>query len=477
MTDDADGAARMEQLQERIGVRFRRGELIREAMTHASWNNERGRPGGPGHDNERLEYLGDAVLELVVGEYLFKRFPEYDEGQLTQLRAALVNTSTLARLAERLQLGETLFLGKGADKTGARQLPSLLANAFEAMIGAIFLDQGYRVATRVFLQNIGDLAEWSDANFKGKLQEVAQDRTGTTPSYRVAAVGGPGHKREYTADAVVAGEVVGSGRGTTKQAAEQAAARHALETLTREPKRRAAAPGRAAEIAGAADSARVRRRVAEVAADRSGTRAARERGRRSAAATAVSPVRVEPVQTPPSPPPARPRRGLLGALRSAAEALVGRVVQPEQVVPEPPAAPPPAPSRGRRETPAPRSPRPPRAAQPDRAERPAARPADAERSPSRRARSGGTPASPAERERRSAAGAAAAAPGSAPARRRRSTGAKPTTPTDAAAKGGASDAGRPGTTPPTAGDAEPRRSTRRGRRGGRGRRRPAGDQA
>jgi len=306
-------------------------------MTHASWNNERGRPSGPGHDNERLEYLGDAVLELVVGEYLFKRFPQYDEGQLTQLRAALVNTVTLARLAERLELGEALFVGKGAAKTGARQLPSLLANSFEALIGAIFLDQGYRVATRVFLQNIGDLADWTDENFKGKLQEVAQDRTGTTPIYRVAAGGGPGHKREYTADAVVGGEVVGTGRGGTKQAAEQAAARAALETLSKQPKRRVGSRATAARAGGAARQAarstageppRGRRRVAEVPADRSMADRQLERAHRDA----LPPLFAE---QPPAEGPQRRRRGLLGAIRSAAEALVGRVG-----VPEPTAAPP-----------------------------------------------------------------------------------------------------------------------------------------
>src|SRR5205807_4193242 len=201
----AEEQARLEALQERINVRFRRPELLREAMTHASWNNERGRPSGPGHDNERLEYLGDAVLELVVGEYLFKRFPGYDEGQLTQLRAALVNTMSLAGFAERLGLGDALLLGKGAAKTGANRLPSLLANAFEALIGAIFLDHGYRVATRVFLQNIGDLGDWSDENHKGKLQEVAQEKLSSTPTYRVIAVGGPGHRRMPSADAGVAG--------------------------------------------------------------------------------------------------------------------------------------------------------------------------------------------------------------------------------------------------------------------------------
>ncbi|MGA8360759.1 MAG: ribonuclease III, partial [Candidatus Dormiibacterota bacterium] len=231
-------------------------------MTHASWNNEHGEPAGPGHDNERLEYLGDAVLELVVGEYLFRRFPTYDEGQLTQLRAALVNTTSLARLGERLELGETLLMGRGAVKTGARKLPSLLANAFEAMIGAIFLDQGYRAATKVFLQNIGDLAEWSDENFKGQLQQASQDRTGDTPHYRVIATGGPGHKREYTAEVVLGERVGGIGRGPTKQAAEQAAARDALDKLTKTGRGGAAAAVGAARDAAktvASEPARVRR--------------------------------------------------------------------------------------------------------------------------------------------------------------------------------------------------------------------------
>lgn len=318
--------ARLEALQERIAVRFRRRELLREAMTHASWNNERGEPSGPGHDNERLEYLGDAVLELVVGEYLFRRFPTYDEGQLTQLRAALVNTVSLARLGERLGLGETLLLGRGAEKTGARQLPSLLANAFEAMTGAIFLDQGYRVATRVFLQNIGDLADWGDENFKGKLQEVSQERTGTAPTYRVAPGGGPGRHREYAAEALVAGEVLGTGRGMTKQAAQQAAARAALDRLSRIPANaaaRAAGAARDAARGAAAESARVRRRVAEVAADRGASSASSRDSRRRA---------LEKVEE-------RPRRGLLAALRAAADVIVGhREEAPQQPPPQPPPA-------------------------------------------------------------------------------------------------------------------------------------------
>jgi ribonuclease-3 len=314
-------------LQERLGVRFRRLELLREAMTHASWNNERGEPSGPGHDNERLEYLGDAVLELVVGEYLFRRFPAYDEGQLTQLRAALVNTVSLARLGERLNLGETLLLGKGAAKTGARKLPSLLANAFEAMTGAIFLDQGYRVATRVFIQNIGDLADWTDENHKGRLQEVSQERTGLPPVYRVSAEGGPGHNRSYAADAVVGGSVVGSGRGPTKQAAQQAAARAALDSLAKMPANAAARAAGAARQAArdvATEPARVRRRVAEVAADRGAT-AGSGRDRR-------------PTQPAPAPDAGGGRRrGLLATLRAAADVIVGgRRDEPEP--PPPPAA-------------------------------------------------------------------------------------------------------------------------------------------
>jgi ribonuclease-3 len=318
----ADEQKGLDDLAARLQINFRRTSLLREAMTHASWNNERGEPSGPGYDNERLEYLGDAVLELVVGEYLFRRFPGYDEGQLTQLRAALVNTMSLAKLAERLGLGDALLLGKGAAKTGARLLPSLQANCFEAMIGAIFLDQGYRVATRVFLQSIGDLSEWSDENHKGRLQEAAQVRLGATPSYRVTAIGGPGHRREYRAEAVVAGKVLAEGRGSTKQAAEQAAARVAVEGLTAPAARRPVAPARARRPAPPAEPARVRRRVAEVAADR-----------RAASRPPAAPVPVAPTEPPRA-------RGLLGALRAAAQGLVKR--HPEPVAPPPAASPEPS---------------------------------------------------------------------------------------------------------------------------------------
>lgn len=401
--DEVDAAVRgrLEALQQRIGVTFRRPELLQEAMTHASWNNERGRPSGPGHDNERLEYLGDAVLELVVGEYLFRRFPGDDEGRLTQTRAALVNTISLARMAEKLGLGDTLLLGRGAAKTGASRLPSLLANAFEAMIGSIFLDQGYRVAVRVFLQTLGNLEDWTDQNHKGRLQEAAQDRLGQTPHYRSTPAGGPGHRREYIAEAVIGGAVYGTGRGTTKQAAEQDSARAALEQLrsgSPSSGRSAAATGvvageaarRGGDAAAAGGaSVRTRRRVAEAAAEEAAELAvgepggSRRRGRRTAAAAVEEAVEREAgtarrrrggggrvaaatgaappaaavradapaPMAPPAPvnrtdapataaaplPAPARRRGILSVLRSAAEALVGR---PSVAGPEEPSVPP-----------------------------------------------------------------------------------------------------------------------------------------
>ncbi|MHB1524835.1 MAG: ribonuclease III [Candidatus Dormibacteria bacterium] len=220
---------RLDDLQERLGFQFKRRELLRESMTHTSWINERG---DQGRDNERLEYLGDAVLELVAGEYLFSRFPNYDEGQLTQMRSSLVSTVALARLGEQLLLGETLRLGRGAAKSGARRLTSLHANAFEALVGAIFLDQGYRRAGKVFLSRIGDLSAWTDPNFKGRLQALAQEHYGAPPQYKTATAAGDPRSRVYVSQVSVEGHgQLGEGRGGTKQAAEQAAARAAIDIM------------------------------------------------------------------------------------------------------------------------------------------------------------------------------------------------------------------------------------------------------
>jgi len=222
---------RLEELEEKIGVAFGDPALLREALTHSSFANES--PQISPRDNERLEYLGDAVLQLITAEYLFKLRPGSREGEMTQLRSAMVNTNTLAALAEELGLGDYLFLGKGIAKGGGRGLKSLLANAFEAVLGAIFLDAGYDAAYHYYLDRFRSLPEpVQDENFKGRLQQVVQERFGLTPYYDSAGARG-GRQREYTAVVYAGADPLGTGHGATKQTAEQEAARSALNELDR----------------------------------------------------------------------------------------------------------------------------------------------------------------------------------------------------------------------------------------------------
>jgi ribonuclease III len=182
-------------------------------------------------DNERLEYLGDAVLQLITAEYLYKHQPGATEGVLTQTRSAMVNTNTLAQLAEQLDLGSYLYLGKGIAKGGGRNLKSLLANAFEAVLGAVFLDAGYDAAYHYYLDRYRALpSPVRDENFKGRLQQVAQERFGATPVYDSEGAR-VGNHREYTSVVFAAAEPLGTGHGASKQEAEQDAARAALEKL------------------------------------------------------------------------------------------------------------------------------------------------------------------------------------------------------------------------------------------------------
>jgi ribonuclease III len=229
--DSAPPAERLEELQERIGIAFRDPGLLLEALTHSSYANEN--PHLSPRDNERLEYLGDAVLQLVTAEYLYKVRPDAKEGEMTQVRSAMVNTNTLATLSEELEIGNLLYLGKGIARGGGRSLRSLLANAFEAVLGAIFLDAGYDAAFHYCVDRFRTLPETlRDENFKGILQQVVQERFGVTPFYDSAgsrAVGG--RMREYTAVVYAGGDPLGTGYGRSKQAAEQAAAQDALRDL------------------------------------------------------------------------------------------------------------------------------------------------------------------------------------------------------------------------------------------------------
>ena len=216
-------------MQQKIGIHFRDPSLLLEAVTHSSFANES--PHLSPRDNERLEYLGDAVLQLITAEYLYKHHPGATEGELTQTRSAMVNTNTLAELAEQLDLGSYLYLGKGIAKGGGRSLKSLLANGFEAVLGAVFLDAGYDAAYHYYLNRYRSLPEPAqDENFKGRLQQVAQERFGQTPLYESEGAK-VGNHREYTSVVFAGAEPLGTGHGPTKQEAEQEAAKAALESL------------------------------------------------------------------------------------------------------------------------------------------------------------------------------------------------------------------------------------------------------
>jgi ribonuclease III len=215
----------------RGGLRFGDLSLLRMALTHRSYLNEH--PELDWDDNERLEYLGDAVLDLLLGEHLYLSFPQAREGQLTALRAALVRRSTLARFAEELGIGDALFMGHGEIETGGRERAATLCGAFEAVVGAIYLDQGIGGAAALVMPLVeAELAaaqtEVSDKDPKSRLQELSQGVLGVTPRYRTVNAEGPDHAKVFTVEVSIAGVVRGVGTGLAKQSAAQEAAIAAL---------------------------------------------------------------------------------------------------------------------------------------------------------------------------------------------------------------------------------------------------------
>jgi ribonuclease-3 len=221
-----------QQFEKTIGVVFRNPELLRTAFTHRSYLNEH-RSLGREH-NERLEFLGDAVLELVVTRFLFDRFPEKPEGDLTAYRAALVNTNTISQAGARLGINDCMLLSKGEARDEGRARQYILANAFEAVIGALYLDQGYEVAQDFIAKNIFPLVDdvvkkrlWQDN--KSHFQEVAQERVSITPSYSLLKEEGPDHDKHFTVGAFLNKDLIARGEGKSKQEAEQDAAKKALE--------------------------------------------------------------------------------------------------------------------------------------------------------------------------------------------------------------------------------------------------------
>jgi ribonuclease III len=213
------------------GLVFNDPALLRTALTHRSYLNEH--VGLDWEDNERLEYLGDAVLDFVLAEYLYRVFPAAPEGELTALRAALVRRETLARLAQRLDVGPALNMGHGEIETGGRERAPNLCGAFEAVVGALYLDQGLHsvtewVMTLMEVELSNARAEVADKDPKSRLQELAQSKLGITPRYRTVRAEGPDHAKTFTVEVAIDETVSGRGEGPNKQLAAQSAALDAL---------------------------------------------------------------------------------------------------------------------------------------------------------------------------------------------------------------------------------------------------------
>lgn len=223
-----------EKLVERLGFTWNNRSLLETALTHTSFANET-RPVTVEH-NQRLEFLGDAVLELVISDYLFNNYPHHEEGVLTKIRAAVVCEPSLSRVAQGLRLGQSLRLGRGEERTGGRERPAALADAFEALVGAIYLDQGLEKARSFILQNLEEaVIAYARGNhagdYKSELQERIQQYTDEPLTYIILEETGPDHNKLFTAGVKFRNELWGTGKGRTKKEAEQTAAGNALKML------------------------------------------------------------------------------------------------------------------------------------------------------------------------------------------------------------------------------------------------------
>jgi ribonuclease III len=232
MTDER--LAALKSLEESLGYHFQDITLLDHALTHRSFTNEFAYPAGK--DNERLEFLGDAVLDLCVTDLLMRTFPEEPEGRLSKRRAACVNERSLADLAKGFNMGDGLLLGKGEELSGGRCKPSLLANAFEALLAAIYLDGGFGQATTFIHRVFGDIIKDGGEDLRYKdyktlLQETVQVRFHETPRYSVVREFGPDHDKTFNVELNVADRIITSGTGKSRKEAEQAAAGKALEML------------------------------------------------------------------------------------------------------------------------------------------------------------------------------------------------------------------------------------------------------
>lgn len=220
------------EFEKKIGYSFTNKHLIQQALSHSSYANEKKRPNG---SNERLEFLGDSVLSIVVSDYLYKHLTSVAEGDLTKLRASLVCEKSLHIFAKQIDLGNYLLLGKGEENTGGRERPSILADAFEAVIAAIYLDGGIEAARKHILRFIPDDLEHgckqAFSDFKTVLQEVVQKNPEEKVEYVLIGEEGPDHNKRFVVEVMLNSQVIGKGKGRSKKEAEQIAAKEALELM------------------------------------------------------------------------------------------------------------------------------------------------------------------------------------------------------------------------------------------------------
>jgi len=219
------------KLSKKIGVKFTHPEILKTAFVHKSYLNEHKNKGL--FDNERLEFLGDAVLELVATGHLFRHYPDQDEGTMTSFRSALVKGKHLAEISQSLELGTYLFLSRGEENSGGREKSYILANTLEALIGAIYLDRGYTAAAKFIqkfiLQRLDEIiAKGLHIDAKSSFQEISQERLSITPHYELLSEEGPDHSKNFTMGAYIGAELIAKGHGGSKQKAEDEAAKNAL---------------------------------------------------------------------------------------------------------------------------------------------------------------------------------------------------------------------------------------------------------
>jgi len=222
-------------LQREISYQFNDPDLLNTALTHRSYANEMS--GGTFRDNERLEFLGDSVLNIVVSHLLMERFPHCNEGELTRLRASLVNEKSLARISKNLGINECILLGKGESLRGGREKSSLTSDAYEALIGAVYLDGGFEKAFGVVERQFAPLLDQGlpdDGDFKTKVQQICQNQFGCSPRYRSSHVKGPEHDKTFGAEIYIDGQLYGYGVGKNKKEAQQNAAQEALKRISGE---------------------------------------------------------------------------------------------------------------------------------------------------------------------------------------------------------------------------------------------------